>query len=94
MDWEEFGQACHVARKGGEGAVHKAGGGWWCSDTPQDTVPSTDWGACPRLSRGLCSDRALWAWWVEPSQLLAHCSAGGEPEEQKQEKLWVKIMMV
>lgn len=27
VDWEEFGQTCNVARKGGEGVVHKAGGG-------------------------------------------------------------------
>lgn len=34
------------------------------------------------------------AWWVDLNELLACCSTGVEPEEQKQEKLLVKIMMV
>lgn len=72
VDWEELGQICNAARKGGEEIVHTAGGEWLCSDMPQDTVPSADWGACPWLSRGHCLDRASGAQQVDPGQLLAH----------------------
>jgi len=65
-----------------------------CAVTRHRTQPAALAGEPAPGSAGASAHRASRSWWADPSRLLAHCSAGGEPEEQKQGKLWVEIMMV